>query len=157
MKVSETEQVLCRSDSQAQVQVPDLHLSSIYGCKYSGPVWGPLYGKHGSLDGCEAQHGVKAALLPQVDGPVRGAAQEYIRTEWRPFDVVHRALTESEKGFLISNKSNCSKWVTASHNARYCMFFVIVCYGYSVVYLSLLCECSISADGNTDSLVGRRM
>lgn len=81
-----------RSDSHAGIQVPDLQLSLIYGSEYSGPLWGPLDVVHGSLGRGEAQHRLRVVSPPQLDCPIRGAAQEHIRTEWRPCDAVHRTL-----------------------------------------------------------------
>ncbi len=84
------------TDLHARIQVPDLQLLFINGCKYCGAVRGPSDSVHGSLGGCEAQHRDRVVLLPQLDGPVRGAAQEHIGIKWRPFNVVHRVLRDSE-------------------------------------------------------------
>lgn len=90
-------QIIGQSDSHVQIQVPDLHHRSVNGCKYGGGVWGPPDGGHGPLGGFEAHHRVRAVLLPQLDGPIRGAAEEHIRTERRPLNMVHRALRERHK------------------------------------------------------------
>lgn len=85
-----------QSDSHAWVQVPDLHLLPINRSEYRRAVWGPSDGVYGPLHGGEAQHRGQAVLLPQLDGPVRGAAQEHTRAERRPLDVVHRTLRASK-------------------------------------------------------------
>lgn len=81
-------------DSHAGIQVPDLQLSLVNGSEHRGPLWGPLDVAHGSPGGGEAQHGVQVVPPPQLDGPIRGAAQEHVRTEGTPCDAVHRTLRD---------------------------------------------------------------
>lgn len=97
-KTSETERdrQQTQTDSHAGVQVPDLQLSFVKNPKYSGPLWGPLEVIHCSLGGSETQHRLKVVPLPQLDGPVRGAAQECIVAKGRPCDAVHRTLRRKE-------------------------------------------------------------
>ena len=79
-------------DSHAGVQVPELHLLAVYSHEHGGAVGGPADGEHLALDRCEAQQRFQAPLPPQLDGTVRGAAQEHIWTEGRPLNVMDGRL-----------------------------------------------------------------
>ena len=78
--------------SHAHCQVPDLHSPFVDGSKHSRPHGGPLDVMHGPLGRGEAQHGRAAVLLPQLDSPVGGAAQEGARTEGRPLNLIDGTL-----------------------------------------------------------------
>lgn len=88
------------SDSHADAQVPDLQNFLLDGGKHGGFHGGPLDVHHGPLGGDEAHHRLRLIPPPELDGPIRGAAQEGLVVEWRPGQAVDWTLTRHrEKKF----------------------------------------------------------
>jgi len=46
----------------------------------------------------EREGGVYAVLMPDLDVPVSGTAEEHVTVEWRPLHCVHRTLRQPQSG-----------------------------------------------------------